>query len=132
MLNENAKKWVEALRSGKYEQGSGALKRRVDDGEYEFCCLGVACELFGSGIRQRVRDDGCVVYGEDWETGWFFSLPPEVMRALGLSGHMGGFPTSLGTETLAGLNDTGKTFAEIADIIESEPPGLFVETAVRQ
>jgi len=38
-------KWVEALRSGKYEQGRGAL---LNDGKY--CCLGVLCEVVGLEI----------------------------------------------------------------------------------
>lgn len=34
------KKWVAALRSGKYKQGQKALLK--DD---KFCCLGVACAI---------------------------------------------------------------------------------------
>lgn len=34
------KKWVEALRSGKYKQGQGYL---YNEGLH--CCLGVACEI---------------------------------------------------------------------------------------
>jgi hypothetical protein len=37
---ELKRKWVEALRSGKYEQASGKL--RVGN---KFCCLGVLCDL---------------------------------------------------------------------------------------
>jgi hypothetical protein len=43
---ENIRKWVDALRSGKYKQGTGFLKRVVD-GETCHCCLGVACEVSG-------------------------------------------------------------------------------------
>lgn len=39
-LNPNAQKWVDALRSGKYQQGAGCLSA-----EGKFCCLGVACEV---------------------------------------------------------------------------------------
>ena len=39
-LNEKAREWVAALRSGKYKQGKGALST-----EDRFCCLGVACEI---------------------------------------------------------------------------------------
>lgn len=38
-------KWIDALRSGKYEQGRGAL---LNDGKY--CCLGVLCEVVGLEI----------------------------------------------------------------------------------
>jgi hypothetical protein len=34
------RKWVAALRSGKYKQGDGFLRS-----EKGFCCLGVACDL---------------------------------------------------------------------------------------
>jgi hypothetical protein len=39
-MNDNAKKWVAALRSGKYKQGRKFLRYKD-----EYCCLGVACEL---------------------------------------------------------------------------------------
>ena len=39
---QNVLKWVEALRSGKYKQGQGALNYNNE----KFCCLGVACEIF--------------------------------------------------------------------------------------
>lgn len=39
-MNEHEKKLVEALRSGKYSQCKGILRRG-----YDFCCLGVACDL---------------------------------------------------------------------------------------
>ena len=42
-LNQDFKKrWVEALRSGDYEQGRHSL---YEDGKY--CCLGVACAIEG-------------------------------------------------------------------------------------
>jgi hypothetical protein len=46
-LPKNVKaKWVKALRSGKYEQTQGRLKRDCPDAVYPagFCCLGVAVE----------------------------------------------------------------------------------------
>ena len=42
-------KWVAALRSGKYKQGVGSLKRKSDTGEEQFCCLGVLCDIFPKG-----------------------------------------------------------------------------------
>lgn len=38
-------KWLEALRSGKYEQGIRVLKTK----EGKFCCLGVLCDISGKG-----------------------------------------------------------------------------------
>ena len=45
--------WIEALRSGKYEQGRGAL--RMGD---KFCCLGVACDLIDQGAWDGVGMPG--------------------------------------------------------------------------
>lgn len=40
------KKWIDALRSGKYKQTTGALRRQSDN-EVGYCCLGVLCEVAG-------------------------------------------------------------------------------------
>jgi hypothetical protein len=42
MTPELKAKWLAALRSGKYQQGEGALNK---DGK--FCCLGVLCDVAG-------------------------------------------------------------------------------------
>ena len=46
MLNENAKKWTEALRSGSFKQATGHLCKVDDAGKRTYCCLGVACVLY--------------------------------------------------------------------------------------
>lgn len=139
MLNENAKALVAALRSGEYTQTRGTLHRLVAApaayGEkvhpVGHCCLGVACEIFDQanpGVLTRKVDEGIESFaytsaeGEPGvEAG---SLPSLVQDWLGLT-------TGLGDYAGGGLyrdNDIlGKTFAEIADIIESEPAGLFSE-----
>jgi len=38
---EFAQKWVDALKSGKYQQGEGYL----EDSDGQYCCLGVACRM---------------------------------------------------------------------------------------
>jgi hypothetical protein len=52
-------KWVAALRSGKYRQGTGRL--RTKDGGY--CCLGVLCEAVGKPIASDgvfpARENDC-------------------------------------------------------------------------
>jgi len=40
-MNEDAKRWIEALMSGRYKQGKNCL-RNADN---EFCCLGVAMDV---------------------------------------------------------------------------------------
>lgn len=45
MNKDIARRWVEALRSGRFEQTKGALARKLDNGKVGYCCLGVLCEL---------------------------------------------------------------------------------------
>lgn len=45
-MNKRIKKlWVNALRSGKYKQGTGQLRRDDPKDGSVHCCLGVLCEL---------------------------------------------------------------------------------------
>jgi hypothetical protein len=110
---KNVEKWVEALRSGKYQQGKGALCR---DGK--FCCLGVACEVLG--ISKRTPECRPTVYYEGEST----ALPKKVAAMLGLRTCTGDFGREGG---LIDLNDdVGASFNDIANVIESRPEGLFV------
>jgi hypothetical protein len=95
---EIAKQWCEALRSGKYKQGKGAL--RCGD---SFCCLGVLCDI-GNLPDWRER---C-------------TLPKHIREWSGMQSKDGTYRYDHNhTATLAWLNDEeSKTFAEIADIIE--------------
>jgi len=107
------------LRSGEYQQGTNCLRNSED----EYCCLGVACKLFHESTGKlepiyNVRPQR-YAYGSDRNI-----LPAEVKNWLGLRECAGDF----GARCLSFENDKGKSFAEIADIIESEPEGLFVET----
>lgn len=121
MLNEFAKEWVAALRSGEFKQGRYSLRT----GDDKYCCLGVGCELAArSGVidpptRNYTQDN--YVYGNS--NGF---LPAEVQKHLGMSSPAGSY--NLG-DRKCGLYDDNDTilmtFAEIADIIESEPAGLF-------
>lgn len=61
----NLRKWVEALRSGEYEQGHGRLRSEIG-GKSTHCCLGVACEVaiadgvsvhFSGGVYNYARKE---------------------------------------------------------------------------
>jgi hypothetical protein len=53
MNKERKARWVEALRSGRYKQATGALKK--EDG---YCCLGVACDLAAQdGVGKWLGDN---------------------------------------------------------------------------
>jgi hypothetical protein len=119
MLNENAKKWVAALRSGKYKQGKGKL-HDVDD---KYCCLGIACKVAmenGVELNKKYNADD-LWYTYDGKSTY---LPSSVLLWLRLRNGRGGCPDY--STDLAAYNDTGITFNQIADIIEREHEDLFV------
>ena len=105
--NENTKKWVAALRSGRYKQGLGWLNR---GGRY--CCLGVGCEVYiaaGNALFKTeevphvsskiVSYDNCVGMPPDEVSSWLGISPGEA-------------------DDLACWNDSGESFNQIADRIE--------------
>jgi hypothetical protein len=101
-------RWVEALRSGAYEQGSLYLKRGN-----EFCCLGVLCEVAGTAGSWRDRGDAsdpaAFVFGGESRD----DIPPEpFLRSLGFGGKED-------VRRLWEMNDDeGLSFTAIADYIE--------------
>lgn len=116
-MKANRKLWVEALRSGKYEQASGHL--RTTEG---YCCLGVLADIAGA----KWRPDGFGAFYAEVDCWGSRSIAPSFVRAfVGLKDECGMFGDD---DTLAERNDSGTTFSEIADIIESEPGGLFIES----
>jgi len=50
-----AKKWIKALRSGKYKQGKGYLKQFTSKNEPRHCCLGVLCELYNDTMKKNYK-----------------------------------------------------------------------------
>jgi hypothetical protein len=136
-MNENAKAWIAALRSGEYEQGKKALHVLEGDG-VGYCCLGVACDLaVKAGVPLTRETELSEVIHQEIEV--FVTengvravayLPPPVRKWLGVrtdGGNYDAHPSTHGFTSLATKNDDGATFGEIADIIESEPKGLFGE-----
>jgi hypothetical protein len=100
-------KWVDALRSGEYQQGQYCL--RTDN---EFCCLGVLCDLYGKENNVEwnlVNDDGNYEFQEQPEL-----LPLFVVEWAGVENDN----PEICETSLAELNDGESTFNEIADLIE--------------
>lgn len=117
--------WVADLRSQEYDQTVG----RLSDGVGGYCCLGIACEAFiksgGKLDKMHCPDEEYpVLYGRRGEGE---VCPVEVVKWLGLSSDTGQFGDRYLDDSLADRNDKGYSFAEIADIIESNPPGLFTD-----
>jgi len=98
------KMWVEALRSGEYRQVKGALKQ----GE-GYCCLGVLCVLYGNDTDQRGMDLPMMSY-----------ISPEVMEWARLEDSNPSVRSGRCQTTLAEMNDSIKTFKQIADVIEKQ------------
>ena len=129
--------WVTALRSGDYQQGGNVLHRRTN-GEHRYCCLGVLCDIaLKAGVNLRHDPTGdcqcttCQQDGVRAYDGYDDFLPPKVATWAGLDSVNprttesipdpgSGVGANIDNATLSYLNDNGKTFAEIADIIERD------------
>jgi hypothetical protein len=144
MKKEIAKKWVKALRSGKYKQTRNVLKTKTKKGLVSHCCLGVLCELYQNDCKRKNKK-GLLVYENEsggyeipkTNTLFAFSselaaLPEKVRSWAGLKSDEGGFRNE-DTEfvlkgeicrNLAKLNDAGAKFEKIADIIEANVTNL--------
>ena len=120
---EHRKMWVGALRSGEYKQGRNNLCWKTGD-TYEYCCLGVACEISGLGefVLSSGLTSGYLGFIMDEEQPQNATLPDAVQEWLGLHDSCGFYGGGKGS--LIELNDAGVPFTSIANIIESEPEGL--------
>ena len=133
MVPEIKAEWIRRLRSGQYNQGKGALrrKRRTQEKD-EYCCLGVLCEIaVEAGVVQRFLKRELIpgaekfAYGlseEDQRTAF---LPLEVQIWAGLNGTNPAIRRTspryphIRARFLSDLNDQGTSFAEIADLIDA-------------
>ena len=124
MNQEIGTKWIEALESGRFRKGKGALHRvtgkDLDAANDEYCCLGVLCRMgmeagisvdvqIGSGAHKRVLYDGRADI-----------LPGSIRKWAGLNGTMGDLPKRLdpeGENSLARVNDREDTFAPVVEAI---------------
>ena len=126
-MNENAKLWVSALRSGEYQQGKGQLSLNG-----RFCCLGVACDIYEKYTGDELPKDRNSNYIHAGTYGIhhaknLHSQFNKVREWLGLSFCNGHFKNGSVENSLTSLNDSAIPFTDIANIIQSEPLGLFVE-----
>lgn len=132
MKNNIMKKWVKALRSDKYKQGTGTLKQYNRKGQAEHCCLGVLCELYNQEMRKNKKktipekicnNDSDFSFGYTRFDGSCDGLPKSVRNWSGVKDTIGRFfigQNLFGNEheSLADLNDNGRKFKTIANIIE--------------
>lgn len=120
-------KLIAALRSGKYRQTHSVLCRL--NGEYSFCCLGVACivnhpNLTMAKLWPKSSNMDNICYFMDDHA---FQVPPEdeilswiIEQGPNLCGdiNIGIKDKEYNNITLTSLNDRGCTFDQIADVIE--------------
>jgi len=106
MIDQELKKrWIDALRSGKYIQGDSTLRFfDADSGKDTFCCLGVLCDL--------IEPNNWTHSNGDWCWAQKVEVPPDhYIGILGLN-----IPFRIYTV----MNDKEhKSFYEIADYIEA-------------
>lgn len=144
MKQEVADLWTEALRSGDYTQATGALVD-VDGSNGEIvghCCLGVLCDLaVKAGVKvdyegpKEHRGEYDPTDPEDvYWTGVTYDgadalLPKSVRDWAGMKTNDGSIEIPWDepdnsemendwTDSLAGMNDSGKSFRQIANLIE--------------
>lgn len=105
-------KWLEALRSGKYKQTKEVLKDSTG-----YCCLGVLCDIHRKTIKKKGwTKNSCNNLEYYNEAG---TLPENVLKWAGIEDENGKFKYKNGkTVYLTNLNDNGKSFKQIANIIE--------------
>lgn len=100
------KKWVEALRSGKYKQGHGMLCKRDTDGTKYHCCLGVLTDLY-------YRETQGHAMPKSFETKDFLSKNVTAWSGVGDE------DPQTGKSSISELNDAdGKSFKQIANLID--------------
>jgi len=113
-------RWTTKLRSGEYKQGRNNLRvYDVANEEERFCCLGVLCEIaVEDGIIPPANTTSVVRrYGVDEAYGSIGILPTVVKEWAELDYPNGGYGIG-DVHALSNDNDTGKSFDQIADIID--------------
>lgn len=109
--------WIKALKSGNYVQGSGSLRKEMDNTDNPsstptYCCLGVACSV--AGVPEEY------ITGEwiDYLDGYEYDVVPEVLHGVSDENQL--------VEALSCMNDTHTadttehkfSFEDIADWID--------------
>lgn len=115
------RRFIAALRSGQYNQTSSRLVRfgekiAGEEGDF-FCALGVACDVIGL----KCDNDGHYHYNRDHCSA---SMPDGSYHKLHLASSMGD-SVSGKSKSITGLNDSGQSFEQIADILEKYPARYF-------
>lgn len=122
------KLWIDALRSGEYKQGRGALVTNDRLDGFSHCCLGVACEVY---IKHAKKGGLSRFDGDSKNEAGFLEKPfrknvnrgylPEIV--MNWFGFVNPNPTLIDKENVscANANDSHDlTFNQIADALEKK------------
>lgn len=116
MKREVMQMWVDALRSGEYQQGVGELRVVWETGDIDYCCLGVLCDLHRRRTNQgEWLEEGYVPWGASKKH--VRTLPEPVRRWAEMRDGNPDMPEK--QMTIAELNDVSELpFTELAELIE--------------
>jgi hypothetical protein len=119
------RKWLRALKSGKYKQGKNYLAQNTKVG-WRHCCLGVACEVLGvPGVTKSVSGLDRKVFGGDTSY-----APDSVVCQLKLFDKYGTLDADVSGGDLVTVNDEShRGYAPIIKLIEESPECVFTEPA---
>lgn len=120
----NQLKWLEALESDEYTQGTGRLCTTNNSGSRKYCCLGVACDLAAKDGVASVRQLSTNQINYDNEGA---IMPPSVSKWLGTKGNDNNL--IFGSYCVTEMNDRGKSFAEIAAWVRNNAEHVLIPNA---
>jgi len=130
MNPEVKQKWIDALRSDKYEQGSRKLRSVTG-----YCCLGVLCDLYSQEHNTQWEFRGNDEINLQHQDYWYFDehsefLPESVMNWADLKTPNPNVRVDVEdnedednwyyTDELSNINDSGYSFNGIANLIEAQ------------
>ena len=130
MNTEVKQKWIDALRSGKYEQGSEKLRSVTG-----YCCLGVLCDIYAQEHNTQWEFRGDEEINPQSQDYWYFDehsefLPETVMNWAELKTHNPTVRVDVEDnddednwyykDELSDINDSGYDFSQIANLIEAQ------------
>ena len=118
MREDIKNKWVYHLKSGNYKKATGKLRKVTKSGTCSYCALGVLTDLYINANSDTCKWNGemPVINGEQYGNG---VLPKPVAVWAELE-HTDGRIKGRMNGSIPDLNDTGRSFEEIATVIETE------------
>ena len=121
--------WIKALKSGKYRKGYGGLCLITKQNHKNYCCLGVACDIFNKKISNSLvsnKEDGLITFDSE-----SFRLPTSLLNKLKLRDSSGKLLMSVKSNqhicsSLTELNDMEKwSHKKIGEYIYNNPTNVF-------